>query len=161
MMGERALSMSCRRRLLAALLSTLAGPLAAQPATETPYGRFIEIAPPVGQGPVHLAVSQVVRIGRLEGETVIDTTSYVQQRTPEATDRLARRLAEAGVRLVALTDPSGASTWVAADRIVMVRGAEQRHAAGARATLVMVGLRYTRDVAVKESVEQVMAALAR
>ena len=32
---------------------------------------------------MRLAVAQVVRIGRLEGETVIDTTAYVQQRTLE------------------------------------------------------------------------------
>ncbi|WP_431269173.1 hypothetical protein [Dankookia sp. P2] len=127
----------------------------------TPSGTFIDLAPPAGQGPVRLAVSQVVRIGRLQGETVIDTAAWVQQRTAEPMDSLAHRLAAAGVRLVPLTDPSGQRTWLAADRIVLIRGSEARHAAGARTALVMVGLLYTRDVAVRETVEEVMAALAR
>ena len=127
----------------------------------TPSGAFIDLAPPAGQGPVRLAVAQVVRIGRLEGETVIDTTAYVQQRTPEPMESLVRRLAAAGVRLVPLTDPSSQRTWVAADKVVLVRGSEARHAGGARAAIVLVGLRYTRDVAVQETVEEVMAALAR
>ena len=76
-------------------------------------------------------------------------------------ESLVRRLAAAGLRLVPLTDPSGQRTWLAADRIVLIRGSEARHAAGARTALVMVGLLYTRDVAVKETVEEVMATLAR
>jgi hypothetical protein len=44
---------------------------------------------------------------------------------------------------------------------VLVRGSETRHAAGARAAIVLVGLRNTRDVAVRETVDEVMAALAR
>ena len=127
----------------------------------TPSGTFIGLSPPAGQGPVRLAVAQVVRIGRLQGETVIDTAAWVQQRTTEPMESLVRRLTAAGVRLVPLTDPSGQRTWLAADRIVLIRGSEARHAAGARTALVMVGLLYTRDVAVKETVEEVMAMLAR
>jgi hypothetical protein len=127
----------------------------------TPSGAFIALAPPAGQGPVRLAVAQVVRIGRLQGETVIDTAAWVQQRTTEPMESLVRRLDAAGVRLVPLTDPSGQRTWLAADRIVLIRGSEARHAEGARTALVMVGLLYTRDVAVRETVDEVMAALAR
>lgn len=148
--------------LLAALL-LVAPPASAAPdqTLVTPAGTFIDLAPPAGQGPVRLAVAQVVRIGRLQGETVIDTAAWVQQRTPEPLDSLVRRLMAAGVRLVPLTDPTSQRTWLAADRIVLIRGSEARHAAGARAAIVMVGLQYTRDVAVRESVEEVMAALAR
>lgn len=150
-------------RLLLAALWLAVPPADAAPDQlfVTPSGTFIDLAPPAGQGPVRLAVSQVVRIGRLQGETVIDTAAWVQQRTAEPMDSLVRRLTAAGLRLVPLTDPSSQRTWVAAERIVLVRGSEARHAAGARTALVMVGLLYTRDVAVRESVEEVMAALAR
>lgn len=146
-----------------AVLCLLAYPAEAAPdqLLVTPGGSFIDLAPPAGQGPMRLAVGQVVRVGRLDNETVIDTTAYVQQRTPEALDSLVRRLGAAGVRLIPLTDPSNQRTWVAADKVVLVRGSETRHAAGARAAIVLVGLRYTRDVAVRETVEEVMAALAR
>lgn len=146
-----------------ALLLLLAGPAAAQPAPDlvTPGGTFLELVPTGGHGPVRLAASQVVRIGRAEGYTVIDTAAYVQQRTVEAPDSVARRVAATGHRLVALTDPSGQRCWVAADRVVLVRGSEERHAAGSRAALVLVGLRFGQDVAVRETVEEVMTALAR
>ena len=38
---------------------------------------------------------------------------------------------------------------------------EERHTAGSRAALVSVGLRFGQDVAVRETVDEVMAALAR
>lgn len=155
-----------RQRLaprFALLLCIAPGLAAAQPAPDlaTPSGTFLDIVPTAGQGAVRLAAHQVVRIGRAEGYTVIDTAAYVQQRTIEAPDSVARRVAAAGPRLVALTDPSSQRTWLAADRIVLVRGSEERHAAGSRAAIVMVGLRFSQDVAVRESVAEVMAALAR
>ena len=142
-------------------VATLPAGAAPDQVFDTPSGTFIALTPPAGQGPVRLAVPQVVRVGRLRGETVIDTAAWVQQRTTEPMEGLVRRLGAAGLRLVPLTDPSGQRTWLAADRIVLVRGSEARHAEGARTALVMVGLLYTRDVAVRETVEEVMAALAR
>lgn len=155
--------MSHAARLLASALLLLPGLAPAQPAPDvaTPHGPFLEIVPTGGRGPVRLAASQVVRIGRAEGYTVVDTAAYVQQRTVEAAESVARRVAATGQRLVALTDLGGQRTWVAADRVVLVRGSEERHAAGARAALVLVGLRFGQDVAVRETVEEVMAALAR
>jgi hypothetical protein len=139
------------------------GLAAAQPAPDlpTPAGPFLEIVPTGGQGPVRLAAAHVVRIGRAEGYTVIDTAAWVQQRTIEATDSVARRVSATGQRLVPLTDLSGQRCWLAAERVVLVRGSEDRHAAGARAALVLVGLRFGQDVAVRETVEEVMAALGR
>ena len=66
----------------------------------------------------------------------------------EPVEAVARRLTAAGQRLVALTDPSNTRVWLAVDRMVIVRGSQDRHAAGARTAIVMVGLRYGRDVAV-------------
>ena len=144
------------------LLLGLAAAAPAQPAADRtgPAGSFLEITPSGGHGPVHLSALQVIRIGRAEGQTVVDTAAYVQQRTVEPVDSIARRVAAAGVRLVALTDLGGQRTWIAADRVVLVRGSEERHAAGARAAVVLVGLRFAQDVAVRETVEEVMAALA-
>jgi hypothetical protein len=85
----------------------------------------------------------------------------VQQRTVESIDAVARRLEAAGQRFVPLTDLANGRIYLAVDRIVLVRGSEERHASGARAAIVMVGLRFNTDVAVRESVDQVMAALAR
>lgn len=149
--------------LALAILLALPARVLAQPAPEvpTPHGIFLELVPSGGRGAVRLAASQVVRIGRAEGYTVVDTAAYVQQRTVEAAESVARRVAATGHRLVPLTDPSGQRCWVAADRVVLVRNSEERHAAGARAALVLVGLRFGQDVAVRESVEEVMAALAR
>jgi hypothetical protein len=110
---------------------------------------------------VRIAAAQVVRVARAEGYTVIDTTAWVQQRTTEAVEAVARRMAAAGQPLVALTDLRDARTYLAADRVVLVREAYEQHAAGARATVVMVGLRFNTDVAVRETVEEVMAALGR
>jgi hypothetical protein len=62
---------------------------------------------------------------------------------------------------VALTDLSNARIYLAADRVVLARASQERHAAGARAAIVMVGLRFNTDVAVRETVEEVMAALRR
>jgi hypothetical protein len=76
-------------------------------------------------------------------------------------DQVAQRLERAGQRFVVLTDLGGGRIFLAVDRIVLVREAHERHAAGARAAIVMVGLRFGTDVAVRESVEQVMAVLAR
>jgi hypothetical protein len=151
------------RRAVVVLLLVPPGLAAAQPAPDlaTPAGAFLEIIPTGGHGPVRLAAAHVVRIGRAEGYTVIDTAAYVQQRTVEAAESVARRVLATGHRLVPLTDPSGQRCWVAADRVVLVRNSEARHAAGARAALVLVGLRFGQDVAVRETVEEVMAALAR
>ena len=84
-----------------------------------------------------------------------------RQRTVESVEAVARRLAAAGLRLVALTDLRDARTYVAADRVVLVREPYEQHAAGARAAIVVAGLRFNTDVAVRETVEEVMAALAR
>lgn len=127
----------------------------AQPAVEP----FIQVVPTEGRAPVRVAVLQVVRVARTEGYTVIDTTAYVQQRTVEPVESVARRLASAGLRLLALTDLRDARTYLAADRVVLVREPYEQHAAGARAAIVMSGLRLSPDVAVRETVEQVMAAL--
>jgi hypothetical protein len=141
-----------RRALLLAAL-----PLGAASAAET----FLEISPGPGAPRVLIAVGQVVRIARVEGFTVIDTTAWVQQRTVEPVDAVARRLVAAGVRLIALTDLNGQRIHLAAERVVLVRDSHERHAAGARAAVVMVGLRFNTDIAVRETVEEVMAALQR
>lgn len=147
-----------RSALLAAMpvLLALSGAVAqeARPA-------FLEIVPTEGGPPVHVAASQVVRVARAEGRTIIDTTAWVQQRTVEPVDSVARRFSEAGQRLLPFTDLTNGRIWLAADRIVLVREAHERHAVGARAAIVMVGLRFGTDVAVRESVAEVMAALAR
>jgi hypothetical protein len=151
---------STRLLLLLALLLPVAD-AGAQQDRDPAHPTFIEIVPTEGRATVHLAASQVVRIGRAEGYTVIDTTAWVQQRTVESIDAVARRLEAAGQRFVPLTDLANGRIYLAVDRIVLVRGSEERHASGARAAIVMVGLRFNTDVAVRESVDQVMAALAR
>lgn len=130
------------------------------PVQSTPT-TFIEVVPTEGRAPVELAAAQVVRVARVENYTVIDTTAWVQQRTIESVDSVARRLTAAGQRLVPLTDLSGARIYLAADRVVLVRDAQERYATGARTAIVMVGLRLTTDIAVRESVGEVMAALRR
>lgn len=126
-----------------------------------PHHAFVEIIPSDRHGPVQLAPAHVVRIARVEGYTVIDTTAWVQQRTIEPVDVVAARLAAAGLRLVALTDLGGGRVYLATDRIVLVRDSEARHASGARAAIVMVGLRFNTDVAVRETVAEVLAAIRR
>jgi hypothetical protein len=148
-----------RTCLAAAAALALAAGAAAQDGPPRPLGPFIEVVPTEGRAAVRLAAAQVVRVARVETHTVIDTTAWVQQRTTESVESVARRLAAAGQRLVALTDLRDARTYLAADRVVLVREAYEQHAAGARATVVMVGLRFNTDVAVRETVEQVMAAL--
>jgi len=143
------------------LILAMPAMMAAGPALADPPPGFVEIVPTEGGGRVALAVSQVVRVGRAEGHTVIDTTAWVQQRTVESVDSIARRLTEAGLRLIPLTDLSNARIYLAIDRIVLVRDSGDRHAATARAAIVMVGLRFNTDVAVRESVEEVLAALGR
>ncbi len=122
---------------------------------------FIRITPPEGREPVWLAPAQVVRIGQVEGHTVLDTAAWVQQRTAEPAEAVARRLEETGLRLLPLTDLNGRRIWLVADRIVLVRDSQARHAPGARAAIVMVGLRFGFDVAVRESVPEVMEGLRR
>jgi hypothetical protein len=134
--------------------------LLAMPAAAQAPG-FIEVIPTERGQAVRIAAAQVVRVGRGEGGTVIDTTAWVQQRSAENVEAVARKLQAAGQRLVALTDLSGGRTYIAADRVVLVRDSGERHAAGARAAIVMVGLRFNTDVAVRESVGEVMDALAR
>lgn len=146
------------RRVLVILALLLASPA---PAETVPRPAFIALLPAAGGQPVHVAASQVVRVARVEGRTVVDTTAWVQQRTVENVETVAARLEAAGQRLVPLTDLNGGRIFLAADRIVLVREAHERHAAGARAAIVMVGLRFGTDVAVRESVGEVMAALAR
>jgi hypothetical protein len=146
------------RHALPILALLIAPPALAQPAA---LPGFIELLPATGGQPVHVAPSQVVRVAQVEGYTVVDTTAWVQQRTVESVEAVAQRLEEAGQRLVPLTDLSGGRIFLAVDRIVLVRGAHERHAAGARAAIVMVGLRFGTDVAVRESVQDVMAALSR
>ncbi len=146
-----------RLAVAAALLVLGAG---ARAETRSP-DRFLEIPSQEGRATVLLAASQVVRIGRVEGHTVIDTAAWVQQRSLEPVESLARRLAEAGTRLIPLTDLNGNRVYLAIDRIVLIRGSEERHAAGARAAIVMVGLRFNTDVAVREAPEEVKAALRR
>ena len=144
-----------RKGLGCLLALSLAAPVAAQPAA------FIDVAPPKGHAPVHVAAGQIVRIARVDGYTVIDTAAWVQQRTTEAVDAVARRVMATGQRLLPLTDPANARVWLSVDRVVIVRDSQARHAAGARAAIVMVGLYYGRDVAVRETVAEVMAALQR
>jgi hypothetical protein len=149
-----------RAALAAGALLALATAAAAQnPPPVAPGGGFIEIVPTEGRASVWLAVAQVVRIGQAEGHTVIDTTAWVQQRTVEPVEAIARRLTAAGQRLIALTDLNGARIYLAADRIVLVRDSQERYAAGARTAIVMVGLRFNTDIAVRESPDEVMAAL--
>jgi hypothetical protein len=154
---------SARRLALAAgALLALCAVATAQdlpPPAAATASAFIDIVPTEGRVPVRLAVAHVVRIGRVEGHTVIDTTAWVQQRTVEPVETLARRLTAAGQRLIALTDLNGARIYLATDRIVLVRDSQERHAAGARAAIVMVGLRFNTDIAVRESPDEVMAAL--
>jgi hypothetical protein len=144
-----------RRRALCLLLPALA----ALPAGAQEVPGFIEIVPTEGRATVRLAVAQVVRVGRAEGATVIDTAAWVQQRTVESADSVARRLADGGRRFIPLTDLANGRIYLAADRIVLVRDSGERHAAGARAAIVMVGLRFGTDVAVRESVAEVMDLL--
>jgi hypothetical protein len=133
-------------------------PLAAPALAQAPG--FIEVIPTEGRAAVWIAASEVVRVGRGEGgATVIDTSAWVQQRSAESAEAVARKLREAGQRLVPLTDLSGGRTFLAAERVVLVRDSGERHAAGARAAIVLVGLRFGTDVAVRESVAEVMAAL--
>ena len=153
-----------RHARLLALLGLLALPAAAQqpPADPIPGPvAFIEVVPTEGRAPVRIAAHQVVRVARAEGATVIDTAAWVQQRSVEPAEAVARRIAAAGPRLVALTDLGNGRIWLAADRVVLVRESQERHAAGARAAIVLVGLRFGTDVAVRESVAEVMAALGR
>jgi hypothetical protein len=154
-----------RRAAISGLLAlplSAAGAAAQTAAAPAPaVGPFLQVTPAQGGPPVHVAVGQVVRIGRRESSTVIDTTAWVQQTTVEPVDSVARRLTEAGQRLVPLTDLNQSRIYLAADRVVLVRGSQERHAAGARAAIVMVGLRSGTDIAVRESVEEVMAALER
>ena len=140
-----------------ALLLALAGPAG---ATE-PAAAFLDILPGNGGAPVHLNARQVVRVARLEGITILDTTAFVQQRSSEPLEVVAQRLIAAGLPLVPLTDLNGARTYLALDRIVLVRGSEERHAAGARAAIVVTGLRFATDVAVRETVAEAMAAIGR
>jgi hypothetical protein len=144
-------------RALAGLV-VLAGAAAAQPPAPS---AFIQLQPAESGPPVWLAPAQVVRIGRVETYTVIDTAAFVQQRTIEPADTVARRVSEAGHRLIPLTDLNGRRMWLAADHVVAVRESQERHAAGARAAIVLVGLRFSTDVAVRQTVEEVMQALLR
>jgi hypothetical protein len=131
------------------------------PASHALPERFIEVIPTEGRASVHLAALQVVRVGRVENFTTIDTAAWVQQRTVEPVEAVARRLRDAGQRLVALTDLNHGRVYLALDRIVLVRDSHERHAAGARAAIVMVGLRFNTDVAVRETTQEVMAAIRR
>jgi hypothetical protein len=145
------------RLALALLAPLLIAEASAQPAPPV----FVDLLPAAGGQPVRVAAGQVVRVARAEGYTVVDTAAWVQQRTVEGVDQVAQRLERAGQRFVVLTDLGGGRIFLAVDRIVLVREAHERHAAGAQAAIVMVGLRFGTDVAVRESVAEVMGALAR
>jgi hypothetical protein len=150
-----------RRALLAAAAAASALPAVTAAEDAATAGAFVQVIPTEGRAPVRLAAAQVVRVARAEGYTVIDTAAYVQQRTVESVEAVARRLAAAGLRLVPLTDLRDTRTYLAVDRVVLVREPYEQHAAGARAAIVMVGLRFNTDVAVRETVEEVMTALGR
>lgn len=114
-----------RRQWLAfavGLAAALAGPAVAQTAGP---GTFISVVSTEGHAPVKLAVAQVVRVGRVDGYTVIDTAAWVQQRTVEPAEAVARRLTAAGQRLVTLTDLSNTRVWLAIDRVVIVRDSQE------------------------------------
>lgn len=148
-----------RRALLAAtLLAGCTGVAAAQPR-HPPI--FLEFQPAEGGGTVAIAVAQAVRIGRLGNQTVIDTATFVQLQTREPLDSVVRRLAASGLALIALTDLAGTRTYVAIDRIVSVRRSDERHASGARTSIIVDGLRFSRDMGVREGLEEVMAAIER
>ena len=147
-----------RRPIALAIALALAGTAA---AAQQPPAAFLDLVPTAGQPPVRVNATQVVRVARIDGNTVLDTTAYVQQRSSEPLEAVARRVAATGVRLLPLTDLTGARTYLAVDRIVAVRGAEERHAAGARCAIIVAGLRFNTDVAVRETVEEVMAGIAR
>jgi hypothetical protein len=142
------------RRLLPLLI------LAPAAAAQEPPASFVELTPSEGRAPIRLNAMQVVRVARLDGATVLDTTAYVQQRSSEGLEPVIRRLQGAGLRMVPLTDLNGGRTYLALDRIVLVRPSEERHAAGARAAIVVAGLRFATDVAVRETVADAMAAIA-
>jgi hypothetical protein len=150
-----------RRALLAAVAAASALPAVTAAEDAATAGAFVQVIPTEGRAPVRLAAAQVVRIARAEGYTVIDTAAYVQQRTVESVEAVARRLTAAGLRLVPLTDLRDTRTYLAVDRVVLVREPYEQHAAGARAAIVMVGLRFNTDVAVRETVEEVMTVLER
>jgi hypothetical protein len=124
-------------------------------------GNFVEVIPTEGRAAVRIASAHVVRVARVEGHTVIDTTAWVQQRTVEPVEVVARRFIAAGQRMVALTDLSNRPIYLAVDRVVLVRESEERHAPSARAAIVMVGLRFNTDIAVRETANAVIAALKR
>ncbi len=63
--------------------------------------------------------------------------------------------------MVALTDLNNMPIYLAVDRVVLVRESQERHAPGARAAIVMVGLRFNTDIAVRETADAVIAALKR
>jgi len=155
------------RRSLFIASAALIPPLnaAAQTTSKLPVnsaaGTFIEVVLIEGRTPVWISAAEVVRVARVENQTVLDTTAWVQQRTNEPVEAVARRLAAAGQRMVSLTDLSNARIYLAADRVVLVREAKERYAAGARAAVVMVGLRYNSEVAVRETAEEVMATVRR
>ncbi|MBL6456763.1 hypothetical protein JMJ55_15610 [Belnapia sp. T6] len=134
--------------------------LAPAARAQEPPAAFIDLIPTEGRAAVRLNAMQVVRVARLDGATVLDTTAYVQQRSSESLDAVIRRLQAAGLRMVPLTDLNGGRTYLALDRIVVVRPSEERHAAGARSAIVVAGLRFATDVAVRETVAEAMAAIA-
>ena len=93
--------MNTTRRFLLAAVAAAAATVSAAAAEENaaPPNVFIEVVPTGGHAPVRIAAAQVVRVARAEGYTVIDTTAWVQQRTTESVESVARRLAAAGQRL--------------------------------------------------------------
>jgi hypothetical protein len=62
-------------------------------------GSFVEVTPTEGRAAVWIAPAHVVRVARVEGYTVIDTTAWVQQRTVESVEAVARRFIAAGQRM--------------------------------------------------------------
>lgn len=147
--------------LLALLLAVITGASQAQTSEATPRLPFIELTPLHGGPPVALRATQVVRVGRLEGHTIVDTLAWVQQPTAESIESVARRVMATGHRLIPLTDPTAGRIWIGADSIVLVREANSQHTIGARAALVLDGLRFRAEIAVRETLPEVIAALER
>jgi hypothetical protein len=141
--------------LLALLLCQAQGP-----APPNPPG-FIDVVAYDNRRIVHIAAHQVTRIFHNEESTLIDTGGFARQRSLEPVDVVARRVIAAGRRMIALTDPSQQRIWLAAEAIIVVRESRENRAEGGRTAVSVVGLPLSRDLAVRESVDEVLAAIRR
>jgi hypothetical protein len=142
--------------LIALLLCTAQAPEVVHP----PPG-VIEVAAADGRGHAHMVARHVTRIFRNENLTLIDTAGFYRQRSAEPVDAVARKVIAAGRRMVALTDPSQQRIWLAADAVTAVRESREFRADGVRTVIALIGLLHAPDVGVRESPEEVLAALQR